>query len=436
VVNLQHLPGRMLALFDADGNPSTGAAERGLDGVDVIIEFTPPSSKAPDRPGMGVGLRSPTYQPDPTDASARKLTLYDAGVTFAPTYASERFELRVARGVRLPQTAPLFEGSHFSFKLVFLDLAQQLADETPVAAARLDAPFSPNAANQTASDPLARADGTAMRVLQWNVEFGSVFSKPELYRRLLRAIDPDTILFEELSDKQSGEALAALLNEWLADRKGTWKVIWGEGGGDLRCAVASRLDVRPVDALRYVAHADTPDRALRLAAGTIDVAGARVLVAAVHLKCCGSAGSSEDITRIAEVRLLRQAMAAAQPQAGWRGVIVGGDFNLVGSRAPLDLLIDRLDADGSAAAAVNPLQLDGRSNATWADPDQPFAPGRLDFVVFSDSALVVKRSFVFDSSDVASDWLEQHALQPGDTAEASDHLPVVVDFAHAARGPA
>ena len=40
----------------------------------------------------------------------------------------------------------------------------------------------------------------------------------------------------------------------------------------------------------------------------------------------------------------------------------------------------------------------------------------------------VVRAFVFESSDLGDQWAERHGLRAGDSAAASDHLPIVVDF--------
>jgi hypothetical protein len=110
------------------------------------------------------------------------------------------------------------------------------------------------------------------------------------------------------------------------------------------------------------------------------------------------------------------------------GVIVGGDFNLVGDPAVLSITGGNAAPDGGSLERVRALQIDGLTDATWANPDEPFVPGRLDNVLFSPASLAVKRAFVFDSSDLAPRWQSYYGVRPGDNADASDHLPVVVDF--------
>jgi hypothetical protein len=74
------------------------------------------------------------------------------------------------------------------------------------------------------------------------------------------------------------------------------------------------------------------------------------------------------------------------------------------------------------------LQIDGRSNATWGDPDLPFVPGRLDFLLYADTSLESINAFLMDTRDLEPRWLERHGLRGDDTASASDHLPLVADL--------
>src|SRR6185295_19421299 len=104
----------------------------------------------------------------------------------------------------------------------------------------------------------------------------------------------------------------------------------------------------------------------------------------------------------------RRAMIGPRPDA----VLIGGDFNLVGTRDPVDVLLNSgLDVDGSPLADVRVLKLDGRSNATWRNlGGGRFSPGRLDWLLYSDSSLTQVGGFVFDTYDISPYWLAQHHL--------------------------
>jgi endonuclease/exonuclease/phosphatase family metal-dependent hydrolase len=258
--------------------------------------------------------------------------------------------------------------------------------------------------------------------MTWNTGMDGLRTKPATFKRVLHAIDPDVILFQELTEADHPLQIEAFLGAWIEAKAGKrWTVLRGTGGGQLRTAVAARLKIDPYDALDPLPMPDRPDRSIRITGGEVMLSGNRLLVVSAHLRCCGYAGSFEDRTRMVEADAIRRAIADAVASGRFDGVIFGGDLNRVGSRWPLDILAEDLQL-------VEPIQIGGRSNTSWSDVRQPFLPGRLDFVLVTDASLTVQRSFVLNTRLLNPRWLRRHGLLAGDTAEASDHLPVVVDL--------
>jgi hypothetical protein len=66
--------------------------------------------------------------------------------------------------------------------------------------------------------------------------------------------------------------------------------------------------------------------------------------------------------------------------------------------------------------------------ATWRDASSSYAPGKLDYIVYSDSVLKLESAFILATEELPPDVLARYGLRAGDTLEASDHLPVVADF--------
>lgn len=431
-VNLQRVDGRIVLVLDADGRSETGSTEHGLPGSDLIVTFSPANPKRTDRRGEGAGAI--LFR----DGAWIETSPYAIDLSFAPTVASSRAEVRLGRGALngLPgagaPSGSILNGAVVNGKVVFIDPAGTVIDETAVFTHRFAFPATSVTIADAPTDPLARAEGTAFRVVSWNVERGALMKFPERFARVLKALNADVILFEELTDKQPAESVAAWLNEHVPSpfaRAAPWKVVFGSGGGDLRTAVASRGPIRPIESLDRVGWCDGagPQRDVRSSSAVVTLDGKPLLASAVHLKCCGSIDSDEDLTRRAEARALRAAMRALVRSGEVAGVIVGGDLNLVGSGEPLELMTAHLDVDGTDLAIANPLQLDRRTMATWEDPLQPFTPGRLDFMVYSDATIEPRGGFVMDTRDLSPRWLEHHGLKADDTTEASDHLPVVMD---------
>jgi endonuclease/exonuclease/phosphatase family metal-dependent hydrolase len=235
---------------------------------------------------------------------------------------------------------------------------------------------------------------------------------------------------QEIHEPTTPLQLVEFMRRWVPGRgrgRVEWSALVGAGGGDLRSAIVTRLDLEACPALRVVPFPDRPDQTIRVAAAVVGTRR-RALVLSAHLRCCGWAGSFEDRTRQVEADAIRRAVKRARTAVSFDGVIIAGDLNLVGSRRPLDLLAEGLDGDGSPLAAATALQIDGRSNATWSDPDQPFVPGRLDFLLYPDATMEAINALVADTRDLEPRWLKRHGLRLDDTASASDHLPVVADL--------
>src|SRR5262245_21368870 len=147
-----------------------------------------------------------------------------------------------------------------------------------------------------------------------------------------------------------------------------------------------------------------------------------------HLKCCGTKDSPEDQARMAEARAINAAFASAAGALDKSAIrLLGGDFNLVGSRPPLDILRQGLDADGSDLGVIAPRVLGDSSLITWRDPASGYAPGRLDYMLVSNANAQVVNAFVLDTSRLSDESLAQMGLDRTD-CDGSDHLPVIIDI--------
>jgi endonuclease/exonuclease/phosphatase family metal-dependent hydrolase len=418
-VNVQRLDGRGLLLVDGDGDPATGAERYGLAGVDAMVVLTPPGRQG--RSGMGVGAAAAT---DDGDVA---LSPYDLGITFAPTHANRTVELRVERAPGVAGLETFLAGSRCSLKLVLLSPDGAVADETDAFTHDL-APFERSAAS-AAPVAVDRARPGDLRVVSWNTRFGALVQNPRLAGEIVAALDPDILLLQEMTDKDSAEAVAAVLNGALPEGTNPkWRVTFGRGGGNLRSAVASRHAMERVPQIEPIPYPHQPGRFLRTAGAAVRVGDRRVLAVSVHLKCCGRIADSSDVKREVEATAIRAAVLAAHTEDPADAIIVGGDLNLVGGRRPLEILREGIDVNGSDLAIAGPLRLDARSNATWLDPASAFVAGRLDYLLYADARLGAARSFVFDTHDLDAATLRRYGLERADVRTVSDHLPVVVDL--------
>ncbi|MFK7959927.1 MAG: endonuclease/exonuclease/phosphatase family protein [Phycisphaerales bacterium] len=446
--NLQGLDGRLDLLLDVDGSERSGEPVAGMEGADLSVVFTPPDRRRPDRPGRGVGLDIPGAR------GRAELNPYDLGLSFAPSHASDRFEVRLERGTMVPGAGMLFAGSRARGVFVFRDLNGTIVDTTepftitlpPMTGADIprtptgpdlqSQPTSPLARTKAAPGAAGRADGEVavhndVRVMSWNAEHGVMLQQAGATTRLMRAATPDIVLLQELPDSTAPESVRRLLDRATGQ---SWTVRVGVGGGNLRCAVATTLPAKPVALLDPLPMPDNPNRQVRTAALLIDHPQGSILAVSVHLKCCGRMGDRSDTTRITEATTIQRAIIAAVKEHDPAGVIVAGDLNLVGSRTPLELLLRGTDIDGSELLAADARQPgEGRTNATWSDAGQPFVPGRLDYVLVSDDAWKVSGALVLNGEEMTGRAWQASGMLPADTL-ISDHFPVLVDLDWATAG--
>ena len=405
-VNLQGLDRPRTLLLDWDQNPKTGNEQ----GHDAAIVFSPANQQ-----GRGVSV-------GPADAPHASWDTL--GLTFAPTTASNQFE------VRLPRTLILDGQTHTagdSIRWTF-DNTQGIAQTAP------KQPAPPPAL----ATPLPPPANDAMRVVAWNLEFGNVLHQREQVIRLLAAMQPHVVLLQEVESSQRAADLLRVFREAMPNTQ--WTLRLGPSGGRIRSGIATRLPAWDVPTFEHLSRADSPRSTVRTAALVVQGPDQRrMLCVSAHLKCCGVIGGPEDMKRIGEVQAIRRAMDAAvldNAVPSFHGVLIGGDLNLVGSTMPLDLLIRGGQAmvggqgDLIIAKAMQP---DGLGSQTWQKPGQDFSPGRLDWLVYGGLGLTAQRALVLDTLDLSADQLAAMQLKPSDTGVASDHLPILVDFTYKAK---
>ncbi len=436
VLTAQRLPGTVSILLDVDGRSSSGYEEGGLDGVDLIFDFPIPNAKSPGTPGAGVRLRS----------KKERLNPYSLGVVLAPVHSGDHLELRFDRRGPLGTTPPIFLASTFRAKLVAVDLEGKLVDETPAFTYRLKPTNATSRHTSNGKNPIARAEGADLRVLCWNVARNNLFERSKAFGRILAALRPDVIILDEVSDKGSLEQVRAIITEaFLSD---DWNVYMGPGGDDQRTVIATRATLEGAPALSPVLWpAGTAEELAQLRGGpdaleqarswlkssvpaggaVVTLASRKLLAAGVDLHCCGGHQTVEDRRRMIEARAVNAAAAVTAAGSKIDATIIAGDFNLVGDPVVLTITADGLD-NGQPLKRARALQLDGLTDATWANPEEPFVPGRLDHILYSASSLQLLRAFVFESSDLSGRWLAYNGLSAEDSRGASDHMPVVADF--------
>lgn len=414
-MNLQE--GNELTLhLDTDNDPATGQRTMGV-GAEISWTF---------------GERSGEVY---TAAGSQKIDHADLGLTSLPTVRSEAFEVALDRSAQLGPSVSLLDSD--SVRIALSASGDRLPDEDGGVGYILSETDVAGGGAQ-----LGSPQGGALRLLSYNVRRDTLFDdaiQPH-YRRVLQAVEPDVIGFQEVYEHtaaQTGRTVSQLYD----DASG-WE--WAKAGTDL--VVGSRYPILET-------HAISGYEDYKSAATLLDADGAvgsDLLYINMHPPCCnagpedGEPSSNVQRQRVVDgvAAFIRDVKHGEGPfaVASETPIVIAGDMNFVGNaQQPRTLRTGEIvdtnrygssvspDWDGSALLDTNPGQTGAPLHTTWIDAESSFPPGRLDYAFVSDSVLEVVHEFVLHTPSLSDSTLNAHGLRPGDTKQASDHLPVVVD---------
>ena len=171
------------------------------------------------------------------------ISSYEAGVIFAPTTASNSFEIRVNKPkLSLPTKTFCLE---------------------------------------TTGD---------FRVVSWNVQLGNVLNDRDRSSRILNALKPDVILFQELDGDDTPEELSDFLTTSIG---GSWltsmSVVHGtERHHKLRSAISTKFNVtKEIDYGK-----------LKAVLNTVVISKQPIQFLSLHLRCCGGPNSEAETQKI------------------------------------------------------------------------------------------------------------------------------------------
>ncbi len=393
--------------IDSDANENTGT-RNGTVGAELVWRF---------------GQRSGTVV---LGGSSKSVKHADIGIIPAPSITSTRFELALRRSTVVNGRA-LFAGQNIRIALV--DASDRLPDGT----AHVAYGFHTDAFDPVPPLGLEPAPGT-IRLLSWNTAFSGMMdaARAPAYGRLLRAIMPDVIVFNEVFDHTSTQVLAFVNGALPAPTGRTWQARKVDAGNVL----VSHLPIEEAVAVQ----SNYRESAFLLRRPD----GGRLCVLAMHLRCC-DADAERQREADGVIGFLRDAMRGA-PGARMRlesdvPVVLAGDFNLVGDARQLETLVTGAIVDtlrygspfapdrGTAPLAV----LHSRSPrslfaTTWNNPTGTYTPGILDYILFTAGTLEIPHHLVVRSDEFTPAERAALGVDSLDVEVASDHMPRVADL--------
>lgn len=251
--------------------------------------------------------------------------------------------------------------------------------------------------------------------------------------RVLSALDPDILCFEEIYANNAAQT-AALVETLLPSGPGeAW---YARNNTDAQ--IVSRFPVLG----QWNLDGAAGDHNLAVLLDTTVPLARQMLLVGAHMFCCtNDAGRQAEADRI--MALFRDAKSPGGALTVPAGTIlaIAGDLNLVGLARQLTTLrtgdiADEAtfgpdfapDWDGSPMTDLVSSQTEKRFAYTWRNDASTFAPGRLDFCIYSDSVVSVANHFILYTPEMSAGQRALYGLQPNDVTTVSDHLPHTADF--------
>jgi len=283
--------------------------------------------------------------------------------------------------------------------------------------------------NNTATLPevmLERPATTDFRLLSYNIKDDQLFdiSRRGAFQRIFRAINPDIIALQEVRDFSS-EQTRDLIETFLPIEN------WYHKKHGFDIVTLSRYPIVFSESI------------VGNAAFYIEVENDEVvLLINCHLPCCeNDSGRQAEVDQVMEYVRDIKVGDGNYPLAEGSPIMIAGDMNFVGdSHQPYTFLTGDIfsnslfgpdfhpDWDDTDLSEAAPHTTNTFGSFTWLNPNGSFFPGKLDWVFYTDSRISVLNTFNLYTPGLSSSLLNLYNLQSNDVINASDHMPVVVDF--------
>jgi endonuclease/exonuclease/phosphatase family metal-dependent hydrolase len=385
--------------IDTDNNASTGSQIRNI-GYELYYHF---GQRSGNLFGQNIGH-------------------FDIGLVSMPTYSGEEFEVRIKR-----------QGVFGSNTIQIIVAGERFNNDALPTSGALSYTFQEGPFPEYTPTSLEKEDSGFIRIMNYNILFGRPLEAAyrSQFERVVQAVNADVFCFNEFYDA-SVTAVKGLMDTALPLSNGTgWYAtkVDGDNVTVSRYPILRAIDVSPVG---------------NMTANWIDLPeeyGTDLLVLVCHFSCC-----DQETERQLQVDAVAAFIEEAKNPGGritveeGTPIVITGDFNMVGLQQQRTTLLTgdiqntgrfgtagMPDWDDTPISDLIPFHTEAPDVTTWINPFSSFAPGRLDYILYSDSRLEAKKSFILKTDDMPSATLSENDLRADDTG-FSDHLPIVGDF--------
>ncbi len=386
--------------IDVDNNPSTGISIENI-GAEILYNFGQRSGQIYNgNNSINVGHN-------------------DVGVFSSPTVSSDEFEIAIRRQYSNSISFDYFIDGEIKFIFKNGSNGDQVPNENALS-------YSLDNSLNTENIPFEfEKELSDFRLLSYNVRFDNLFENNSgaSQLRLIKAVNPDIIAFQEIYDHSSQETSLLIENTFPNQT-------WFHSKVEPDIIMVSKHPIKEKEA--------SDGNGFFL----IEIDDQDVLIINAHLPCCDNDTDRQvEIDKIlSKIRDLKNGVGPFELIEN-TPIILLGDLNLVGDYENQRTLIEgdiannngfgpdfNPDWDGSTFKDAKPVTTNLPMHITWYSPGSSFAPGRLDYQIYTASVLNVNNSFSLFTNALSIESLNELSLEINDSMNGSDHMPLVVDY--------
>lgn len=389
-------------LIDSDNNSNTGTSFLDI-GADFIYEFG-------NRSGI-VNRFTPVDHPD-------------VGLFSLPTVSSNTFEIAFDLA-RLHDLISI--GQELRLYVQMNEIAGDIAPDVNNAYTYT---LSTGSETNIKEYDFKKSNPEDIRVLSYNVLRDNIFNNDAFssFKRILEGIDADIMCFQEIYDRDEQSLLDRLEQMQIIDNASDWYA--AKNGNDLITVSKYPIIFNREVAGNSVLEIESPNGPL--------------VIFNCHLPCCDN-----NQGRVEEIDALLSYLNSSLEGDSELNIAFGtpyiflGDMNLVGHASQLESMLTgniidnqrfgpdpRINYGLGNMADSKPATTAYPASFTWQDQWSSFPPGRLDFIIYTNSVMDLVNSFTLNSLKMEDQTLSELGLIRSDTERASDHLPLVCDFSY------
>ena len=352
----------------------------------------------------------------------------DLTLRMAPTITNHEFEICISRNsnvLTMDGTQVLVEG-----KVILTDTGPN-ADQIPDENGGISFSIGEDYIMPPTPISFDKRDETDIRLVTHNVWNSSLLDPNyEVYfQRIYQALDPDIVALQEMYENTN--QLHSLFNDWFPDEQ------WYVSSQFRDNIIISKYPVLEED------YFTSSERTMVALLNTDDELGSDLIIFNSHLACCDNDESRQyDADEfVSNWRDWRENDNGPFTLTEGTPFVYVGDFNLVGYRQQLTTFTEgdiedentfgddyNLDWDNTSIADLFSRHSHIRMGYTWRWDNSSFSPGKLDYVLYTDSVLDTSKHFVFNTLTMDSASLAEYGLEAMDSYNSSDHSPRVLDI--------